>query len=142
MLGSILDQNQVSYTCTCSNYLTHTKSTIAVSTNSVKGFSVSLYPTTGTCHNQNCTYNLNYDINTYKCVSTTLNCTTVNSKCTAVINSFSRGCQFMNIGANVSQPIHCCLCSSTQPSGLLLWDCSIVSPSLSLLPSGEHSSCS
>ena len=82
--------------------------------------------------NRKCNFNTAFDTS-IDCVSTTLNC--VNSKCTAVINTLTRGCLFMNIGANVSLPIHCCLCytSDTGPfMGQLTWDCSIAT-------SGEHS---
>ena len=86
-----------------------------------------------------CNYNSAFDTST-DCVSTTLNC--VNSICEAAINELSRGCQFMNITANVSQPIHCCLCSTSTTGpfmGQLIWGCSITTPSsLSLLPSGEY----
>ena len=78
-----------------------------------------------------CNFNGAFDTNTTICVSTTLNC--VNSKCTAVINNtVPRECQFVNIGANVSQPIHCCLCSTSETvplMGKLLWDCNITTPS-------------
>ena len=91
--------------------------------------------------NMKCNYNSNYDTNS-SCVSTTLNCVT-NTFCEAEINTVSRGCQFINIGANESQPISCCLCSkanTTDPVNLI-WECSIIAtPSLSPLSSGEQKS--
>ena len=81
-----------------------------------------------------CAFNSAFDTNFTICVSTTLNCE--DSMCTAVINTEPRGCQFMNVRANVSQPIYCCPCYPST-SGLL-WGCSITTPSLSL-SSGEYS---
>ena len=88
-----------------------------------------------------CNYNSNYDTNS-SCVSTILNCVT-NTYCEAEINAVSRGCQFINIRANESQPINCCLCSKANASDPvnLIWECSIIAtPSLSLLPSGDQKS--
>ena len=85
-----------------------------------------------------CGINTAFDTNRTQCVSTTLNCT--NNGCTAVIKTVTREvCQVMNIGANVSLPIHCCMCylGATNISNLR-WGCNIITSfSLSLLPSGE-----
>ena len=67
-----------------------------------------------------CHFNSAFDTNTNDCMSTTLNC--VDSYCEAVINTVSRNCEFMNIGANVSQTIYCCPCfkaNATDPLNLL-----------------------
>lgn len=76
----------------------------------------------------NCNYNSNYDNTIVTCVTTTLNCVT-DTYCEAVINTQPRDCQFMNIGANESQPIYCCLCNTSILS-FPLWKCSIITPSL------------
>ena len=86
-------------------------------------------------NNRNCTLDDSSDTNVTQCVTTTLNC--VNNDCEAVINKFMRGCQFINIRANVSQHIHCCVC--VPDDGPLTWSCTTIPPSLSLLPSGECS---
>ena len=85
-----------------------------------------------------CKYNSTFDTDFTNCEFTTLNC--VNSYCTAVIYSLSRDCLFVNIGANVSQPIHCCLCYTRETGpfmGQVIWGCSIATSSL--LPSGNYS---
>ena len=88
--------------------------------------------------NITCGFNSAFDTNRTECVSTTFNCK--NNDCTAEINTVTREiCQSMNIGANVSLPIHCCMCyqGATNISNLR-WGCNITtSPSLLLLPSGE-----
>ena len=95
------------------------------------------------CQDENdikCNFNSAFDTNITQCVSTTLNC--VKNFCTAVINTVKRGlCQFMNIGANVSLPIHCCVCGNRDhiisPISLS-WDCNITTPSSILLVLGEY----
>ena len=84
-------------------------------------------------NHRNCTFKPSFDTNITQCVTTTLNC--VNNDCKTEINMLKRDCQFMNIGANVSKPIHCRLC--VPGDGPLIWGCTIITPSLSLLPSGE-----
>ena len=86
-------------------------------------------------NNRNCTLDMSFDKDTTQCVTTTLNC--VSNDCEAEINMFIRDCQFINIGVNesLSQPIDCCVCAPGD--GPLTWGCTIITPSLSLLPSGE-----
>ena len=129
MLGSILDRYKK---------VSHHKSK---EQGSIDSLQTMLHCTLSTepCHNDDtdrkCSFNSNFDIS-FVCVSTTLNCV---NYCTAVINTQSRGCQFMNVGANVSQPIYCCLCNSSDTSplkGQTIWDCNITTPTL--IPSGEH----
>ena len=86
---------------------------------------------------RNCNYNSGYDKN-INCVSAVLKC--LNNYCKTMIKTLVRGCRFMNIGANISQPIHCYLCNTSekgQHSGQLLWQCNITTPTPSPLPSGE-----
>ena len=80
-----------------------------------------------------CNFNSGFDTNITQCVSTTLSCG--NNHCTTVINTLTRDCQFINIGANVSLPIHCCVCGI---SHILSWDCNITTPSSILLVLGEY----
>ena len=89
------------------------------------------------CQDENdgkCNFNSAFDTSITQCVSTTLNC--VKNFCTAEVNTIARDCQFMNIGANVSLPIHCCVCVFSD--NIILWDCNITTPSSTPLVLGEY----